>query len=414
MQGKAKRTEVNSSQLESLKRKPAQIKRIPMTATRQAGLALITVILIVALMVTLLGFLVEQQHLLTRRISNQNVAEQGYQYALGVSNWAARVLFEDKNRGIDHLNEEWAKFGRPPELESDGEGFSLTTSSSADEEEEKLATINFGEGVNLNYKLTDLQSRYNLNNLSNPDKTLLQRRKAIFTNLLTSLDIGDFDTREKMFFNLVDWMDAKEDSWRGGLESPSYRAKETSMHAADQPLTTLGELIYVEGFDAKIIAAIKPYVTVLPSHAVKLNLNTVSETMLASLSQVPPVDTLSINQFLLPREEPEFPGFNQSAVSQAEAAIQAMSPVNGAAIPDMLQTNSNYYQLDVKVALGDYQFCMQTQFSRGGNSSALEVEQQANQVTPPSATPIDSQSSASAQVKVIKRHYNTLCNEEFY
>jgi len=48
---------------------------------KQAGIIIIVVLLIVSLMITLLVFMIEKQHVLVRRISNQNVAEQGYQYA---------------------------------------------------------------------------------------------------------------------------------------------------------------------------------------------------------------------------------------------------------------------------------------------------------------------------------------------
>ena len=77
---------------------------------RQSGLAILTVLLIIALMVTLLGFLIEQQHLLMRRLANQNIAEQGYQYATGVDEWASRVLHDDVDRSIDSWVENWAKF----------------------------------------------------------------------------------------------------------------------------------------------------------------------------------------------------------------------------------------------------------------------------------------------------------------
>ena len=89
---------------------------------RQSGVILIVVILAVVLMVTLLAIMIEDQHIFVRRLSNQKVSEQGYQYAQGVNAWASRILNEDQNRQIDHLNEKWAKFGRPDEDAFDESG----------------------------------------------------------------------------------------------------------------------------------------------------------------------------------------------------------------------------------------------------------------------------------------------------
>ena len=110
----------------------------------QAGLVMILVLLIIALMITLLGFMVEKQHLLVRRITNQNVAEQGFQYAQGVNAWAEVVLDDDVDRETDYWDEDWAKFGEPPEENVDADGredFSVTLTSRRDEESKKNSPL---------------------------------------------------------------------------------------------------------------------------------------------------------------------------------------------------------------------------------------------------------------------------------
>ena len=79
----------------------------------QQGLVLIVVVMLVFLMTTLLAFLVEDQHLLLRRISNQSSAEQAFQLAEGASEWGIRALQEDVRREVDYLGEKWAEYGRP-------------------------------------------------------------------------------------------------------------------------------------------------------------------------------------------------------------------------------------------------------------------------------------------------------------
>ena len=72
---------------------------------KQTGVVLVVVVLAVALMATLMAFMVEDQHLFIRKVANQRVAEQGFQYASGMNAWAFRVLNEDGNPQVDYLGE---------------------------------------------------------------------------------------------------------------------------------------------------------------------------------------------------------------------------------------------------------------------------------------------------------------------
>lgn len=326
---------------------------------RQQGLAIITVLLIVALMVTLLAFLAEQQHLLIRRIGNQNVAEKGYQYALGVNAWAERLLQDDKDRAIDYLGEDWAKFGKPPEVEEDGyEAFSLTPSSQ--QEEEELPTIDFGNEAELEFEIIDLQSRFNLNNLANKNPQTQNEQRIIFLNLLEVVGVGEFDSRESLYGALKDWLDDGDLISANGVESGSYRIKDTPYYAADQKLVTLAELRFVEGFTPEIINQISPYVTVLPIDLAKLNINTVSAEVLSALNTTPVIGTEPVQAFLAQREDEAFLGFQASQVESAKNAIIAVSPLGSPIVENMMQTSSNFFQVKTQVKIGDFNFCMQT------------------------------------------------------
>lgn len=356
---------------------------------KQRGLAILTVLLIVALMVTLLGFLVEQQHLLIRRIGNQNIAEQGYQYALGVNAWAARLLRDDQNRAVDFLDEDWAKFGKPPEEDEGDEEFSLTLSSQQDEEE--LPSIDFGiEG--LEFEIIDLQSRYNLNNLAVSDPSLLQGQKAIFLNLLEIAEVDEFDAREQLYAALVDWLDENDLASANGVESGTYQTKSPAYYAADQKLSSLGELRFVEGFNSDVINKLKPYVAVLPVDNVRINLNTASAEVVSALSSVPVVDAGSVTAFLSQREDDAFLGFQQGDIQAAITAIIGASPLGRQPVQNMMQVNSQFFQVNVKVALGDYKFCMQTIMLRKNAEPGI--------------------SDSSTQVRVLNRQYDTLCEDE--
>lgn len=366
--------------------------------SEQAGIVIIVVLLIVSLMITLLVFMVEKQHVLVRRISNQNVAEQGYQYAQGMNAWAMRVLHDDQNRVLDYFDEDWAKFGRPEE-ESDESDDSFSLDLSSRQEEEEQPEIDFGiDGLEVS--IDDLQARYNLNNIGVEDPQLRQGQKRIFLNLLGVLEVGDLAQRDELYAALLDWIDENDlrsQGSNGNTESGDYQSKRTPYYAADQKLTSVGELRFVDGFTQRIITKLAPYVTVLPIDNAKINLNTTSEQLLASLSGASPVvDLGAVTSFLAIREDEAFLGFQPGDIQDANTAIIGVNPVGAQPVPDMLQVNSVFYQINVKVALGDYQYCMKTVVLRE-----------------PSAGDADSiDDSGAPKVSVLNRQHDTLCKQD--
>ncbi|MBL4670934.1 MAG: type II secretion system minor pseudopilin GspK [Arenicella sp.] len=362
---------------------------------RQGGVVLIVVVLAIVLMVTLLAIMIEDQHIFIRRLGNQKVAEQGYQYSQGLNSWAERVLHNDANRTIDHLGEKWAKFGRPEEENSgqdgESESFSFDRSTAASEQEdreEKEATIDFGiDGLEVS--IDDLQGRYNLNNLAVKEPQAADGQKKIFLNLLELLEIGEFDERDRLYGALVDWIDENDLSGPNGFESGDYGSKRVPYFAADQKLTSIGELRFVEGFTEDVINKLRPFVTVLPVENAKININTTTAEVLASLNGATVTDISSVASFLAIRMDPGFQGF--SRIQDAETAIIGASVVPSQAVPGMMQVNSQFFQINAKVTLGNNVFCMESLVLRESASS---------------------DGGTTPKVSVLSRQHNTLCEEQ--
>jgi len=248
-------------------------------ANKQSGVALITVVLIVALLVTIIGYAFESQLLTVKRVTNQSMFEQSYQLAIGGEQWASSILrkdLEDPNTAeTDHQGEEWNNTGQ-------------------------VVKVDVGE---IKVDVEDLSGRLNLNSLYLGKKKLSAGSKNaalpieftagvwMLNNLLLSLEE---DTR--LIGNLVDWMDAdnsdsavkdpksKRPLYIGGAEDLHYTGLEKPYRSANQPLKSLGELRYVKGFNKKIIKKLQPYVVVLPSNQLKININTAPQEVLLSMS----------------------------------------------------------------------------------------------------------------------------------
>jgi general secretion pathway protein K len=361
---------------------------------RQTGVVLIVVVLAIVLMTTLLAIMIEDQHIFIRRLGNQKIAEQGYQYTQGLNSWAERVLQDDDNPKIDYLGEKWASFGRPEEdidsQDGESESFSLersTVAANQEDKHEKEATIDFGID-DLEVSIDDLQGRYNLNNLA-AKGPLADGQKRIFLNLLELLEIGEFDQRDRLHGALVDWIDENDLSAPNGFESGDYGSKRVPYFAADQKLTSIGELKFVEGFSQEIINKLTPYVAVLPVENARININTTSVEVLASLNRATVTDTGSVTGFLAQRLAPDFQGFSQ--IQDAETAIIGASVVPSQAVSEMMQVTSQFFQINAKVTLGDKQFCMQS----------LVLRESAN-----------SDGGTSFKVSVLSRQHNTLCEQQ--
>jgi general secretion pathway protein K len=83
---------------------------------KQAGIALIASLLVVALAAAIATFLLAQQNLWARQVENLRDHAQAVNVSRAAVNWGRYILAEDKNE-VDHGLEAWAeaRFGLPME-----------------------------------------------------------------------------------------------------------------------------------------------------------------------------------------------------------------------------------------------------------------------------------------------------------
>jgi len=262
------------------------IKRLSanLILSRQRGVALITVMLIVALCSIIAAQMTTRLQTQMQRSTNISFNQQAYWYALGAEAFTKRVLikaFKDEPK-VTHLEQIWA-------------------------EEGSNYPVAFGE---ISGEITDLQSCLNLNALhpkaktkdeaadsgsgsssktesktesstastgkSASDKTL--PAATVLEGLIVNLNIegiGNFEA-EAMVNALTDWLDSNDMiTGAGGAEDNDYASREFPYLAANSYLASVNELRLVEHFTPSVILALTPYVCVLPQNAQHLiNINT--------------------------------------------------------------------------------------------------------------------------------------------
>lgn len=222
----------------------------------QRGVALITVLLVVALVTVVGAGLIARQQLAIRSSGNLLVHNQAWHYALGGELLAKAILREDLRRGdarqpLDHPAEPWAQ---------------------------PLKPFPFDEGGTLQLRLEDATGRFNLNALALPDNAGLQAF-AQFQRLLRLLDI-DPPYAER----LRDWLDEDEQVSPGGAEDNDYLLLQPAYRAANRVLAEPSELRLLLDMAEVDYRRLLPHVTALPLDA-RLNLNSAGPLVLASLAE---------------------------------------------------------------------------------------------------------------------------------
>jgi general secretion pathway protein K len=187
-----------------------------------------------------------------RKTENLLRLDQAWQYVMSIEGWAAGRLVEDRNaNGFDSNLDAW--------------GYPIAPTRVA--------------GGELAAKISDLQGRFNLNNLVNNGKPS-EQDVTRFRRLLEILDIDS-----GLADALLDWMDSDTvPRYPAGAEDESYINRQPPYRAANRPLAHVAELLLIEGVDRGIYQKLRPYVTVLPERS-SINVNTASSEVLRSLAK---------------------------------------------------------------------------------------------------------------------------------
>jgi general secretion pathway protein K len=215
----------------------------------QDGAALLSVLLITALITIMAVSMVSRQQIDIRRTANVIEGEQAYYLAKGGERWAARLLIRDRNSGPkDHLAENWAQ-GLPPVPVAGG----------------------MVSGV-----IVDLQGLFNVNNLLASDSILRDNSRSQFVRLLNFCQL-----EPEVMEAVVDWIDDDGDiglaeDWAYGNLDPPYRT-------ANQPLISPSELLQVQGMNARGFQCLAPFLSTLPA-GTQININTAPAMIIASLT----------------------------------------------------------------------------------------------------------------------------------
>ncbi|PKG40074.1 type II secretion system minor pseudopilin GspK [Psychromonas sp. Urea-02u-13] len=302
---------------------------------KQRGIALITVLMILAIMVTIASTMTGRLTLSLKRTEGLIFSQSVYWYGQAAGDFGRMVLNQDfADSDVVSLDQNWAL----PEMVFPLENGSIT-----------------GE-------FKDLRSCFNLNALGVKDKGTIRATPVTqFQALLEGIGINDY-AAEMIAESARDWVDKDDQSNAAqGAEDSIYQARSVPHLAGNNLMVDVSELRAVQGVGQKVYDRIAPYLCAIPTVDQKININTVKVEQAAVLYALFERDfNLALSDFTKVLEDRPVSGWNNVDDFLALSIFSESKP--SAEIKAQLSVSSEYFQLNGKAEFEDRIIAVQLLF----------------------------------------------------
>lgn len=287
----------------------------------QQGIALITILVMVALATILAATIAKKQSNTAENTAYLIRQDQSLLYAKSAEAFFSELLVQDAQDSaqVDHLGETWAK-PMP--------AFPV-------------------EGGYISGQLQDESGKFNLNNLVKADGTPDENVQKWFEKLLVRVGLP-----AELSQAVIDWQDPDDQPTGAmGAESSYYQGLQPPYLAPNTQFHNIEELKRVRGFEGKNFDLIKPYISALPTtQSTKININTAPALVLASIDEK--LDQHAIDDQLKAKfAKMEY--FNSVNDLWSLDAFKNIDPDNKQRVMSLLDVKSNYFQAHIEVMLSE-------------------------------------------------------------
>ena len=305
---------------------------------KQAGVALIAILLIVAVVAALATQMHWEQRVHLRRMDNIITVQQARQFASGGKNWAREILLQDmRDNTIDNLDEAWAT--PMPPLPIDGGA--------------------------IQGQLMDLNARFNINNLIDKEGKIIPETLEQFQRLLQSLEISP-----DLASAVADWIDADNyPEFPGGAEDASYTSLPQPYRTANHFIVDTSELMSIKGFNRKTYNQLRPHICTLPIDTA-ININTASAEVLLSISDK--LTEGNISDLVEQREISPFENITE---------FYTLTNLDPDKISILIDTQSEYFIAEIEVLLLERLYRRHTYLFRDFQTGSVSAYQRVHNPT---------------------------------
>ena len=286
---------------------------------RQRGIALITAIVLVAIATVLATSIGFASIMAARRANAVFGGDQALLAAEGAEAMAAYVLKQSgATNGQASLDQVWAQPYGPYEL---------------------------APGVTLQFaQIEDQQGKFNINNLADGGSSD-PLEIAQFQRLLGLLGL-----EPKWAGLLADWIDTDNNpNDPDGAEDDTYLGQTPPYRAANEPVSSISELLALPGFGRERYNRLAPYISALPP-GTAVNLCTASGVLLDAISGKTEY-SVDLSNLTSSRQQsgcfPTLAEFNMSLSAQQQSQLVGRIGVN-----------SNYFRLRTFITIGTARFSL--------------------------------------------------------
>ncbi|NCI79513.1 type II secretion system minor pseudopilin GspK [Acinetobacter kanungonis] len=298
---------------------------------KQKGIALITILVMVALATILAATIAQRQKFTAENTAYLMRQNQSLWYAKSAETFFSELLVEDaENAGdVDYLQENWAK---------------------------PMPAFPVEDGY-VTGQLYDESGKFNLNSLVDDSGQVNVAAKEWFERLLTNVGLN-----AQLSEAVIDWQDADNETLGPmGAEESYYQGLRNAYLPANSKFHALEELKMVRGFEGEKYLLIAPYVSAIAVQDAKVNINTAPAIVLASLAESLDVETV---EAVLEQRQQNMEHFsNVDELWSLEPFSQAKNE-NQTALNALLGVKSIYFQAKIEVMLSERKRQFQTYLLR--------------------------------------------------
>jgi len=287
---------------------------------QQQGIALITILVMVALATILAATIAQRQAATAESTAYLMRQNQSLMYAKSAEAFFSELLVNDAENAaeVDHLQETWAQ-PMPAFPVDDG----------------------YVSGI-----VQDESGKFNLNSLITAEGTVNENAKAWFEFILKRAGLP-----EQLSEAVIDWQDADELVSGGmGAESNYYQGLPNGSLPPNAKFHSVEELKLVRGFEENKYKLIAPYLSTASVADTTVNINTASAFLLASMDEKLDVNTV---QQLLDRRQANLEYFSNVAdLWTLEPFVQVDADKRNL-FNSLLGVQSNYFKARIEEVLSE-------------------------------------------------------------
>lgn len=332
---------------------------------KQSGTALITVILIAAVMVVLVTESVKSLRFQKQLSSNLINRDQAYSYLMGMEELAKVLLkraFDNSTGNVVNLAQPWAKEdiifpidgGTMKASVKDMQGcFNLNSIA--------LLTNN----QNTNNQTTNNQS---LNNQASGTGAAFETQgQKVFEELISQVSQGKQNNQGNVSANALaaairDWID--DDIYIAGpdgAEDDNYFSLEVPYRTANSLIAHTSELRAIRDFNQDIYYELLPHICVLPDKNInQINVNTIDEESAVLIYAILGSRNIQLSNVKSAISNRGDNGYQDVAEFLDEFSVNSKQIKN----QGLLSVTSNYFQVDSIAEIGNTNVAMKTLFER--------------------------------------------------